>query len=253
MPREDYAEFVEKFKPKSTTDDCYTPEPVYEEVVRWCESEYGVERSSIVRPFFPGGDYERERYPDGCCVVDNPPFSILSRIVRFYCSKSVPFFLFAPTLTLFTASEQPVTYLACGCTVTYANGAKVNTSFITNMEPSEVRAKSAPGLRAMVQSAADAAAKAGKRQVRKLDLPVEVVTAARLAYLAKHGVELSVTRGESVRVSRLDNDAGSGIFGGGFLTSERAAAERAAAERAAAERIALSPREAEIVRALGAS
>lgn len=55
MPREDYAEFVEKFKPKSTTDDCYTPEPVYEEVVRWCESEYGVERSSIVRPFFPGG------------------------------------------------------------------------------------------------------------------------------------------------------------------------------------------------------
>ena len=49
MPREDYAEFVEKFKSKSTTDDCYTPEPVYEEVVRWCESEYGVERSSIVR------------------------------------------------------------------------------------------------------------------------------------------------------------------------------------------------------------
>lgn len=81
-----------------------------------------------------------------------------------------------------------------------------------------------------------------------IDLPVEVVTAARLAYLAKHGVELSVMRGESVRVSRLDNDAGSGIFGGGFLISERAAAERAAAER-----IALSPREAEIVRALDAS
>lgn len=35
--------------------------------------------------------------------------------------------------------------------------------------------------------------------------------------------------------------------------AERAAAERAAAERAAAERIALSPREAEIVRALDAS
>ena len=248
MPKQEYSEFVEKFKPKSTTDDCYTPEPVYEEVVRWCESEYGVERSSIVRPFFPGGDYERERYPDGCCVVDNPPFSILSRIVRFYCSQSVPFFLFAPTLTLFTASEQPVTYLACGCTVVYANGAKVNTSFITNMEPSEVRAKSCPELRAAVQKASDRAAKAGKKQVRKLEMPMEVVTAARLAYLAKHGVELTVMRGESVRVSRLDNDSGSGIFGGGFLISERAAAERAAAER-----IALSPREAGIVRALGAS
>lgn len=63
------------------------------------------------------------------------------------------------------------------------------------------------------------------------------------AAAAKLGVELSVTRGESVRVSRLDNDAGSGIFGGGFLISERAAAER----------IALSPREVGIVRALGAS
>lgn len=248
MPKQEYSEFVEKFKPKSTTDDCYTPEPVYEEVVRWCESEYGVERSSIVRPFFPGGDYERERYPDGCCVVDNPPFSILSRIVRFYCSQSVPFFLFAPTLTLFTASEQPVTYLACGCTVVYANGARVSTSFITNMEPSEVRAKSCPELRAAVQKASDRAAKAGKKQVRKLEMPMEVVTAARLAHLAKHGVELTVMRGESVRVSRLDNDSGSGgIFGGGFLLSERAAAERAAAER-----ITLSPREAGIVRALGA-
>ena len=141
-----------------------------------------------------------------------------------------------------------MTYLACGCDVTYGNGAKISTSFITNMEPSEVRAKSAPGLRAMVQSAADAAAKAGKRKVRKLDLPVEVVTAARLAYLAKNGVELTVMRGESVRVSRLDNDSGSGIFGGGFLISERAAAERAAAER-----IALSPREVGIVRSLDAS
>lgn len=106
MPKQEYSEFVEKFKPKLTTDDCYTPDPVYEEVVRWCESEYGV--------------------------------------------------------------------------------------------------------------------------------------------------ELTVIRGESVRVSSLDNDSGSGIFGGGFLISERAAAERAAAERAAAERISLSPREVEIVRSLGA-
>ncbi len=29
---EDYEGFVEKFKPKKTTDDCYTPEPVYEAI-----------------------------------------------------------------------------------------------------------------------------------------------------------------------------------------------------------------------------
>ena len=38
----------------------------------------------------------------------------------------------------------------------------------------------------------------------------------------------------------------SGIFGGAFLLSERAAAERAAAERAAAERAAAERAEAEV-------
>lgn len=39
---------------------------------------------TIVRPFWPGGDYEDFDYPTGCVVIDNPPFSILSKIVRFY-------------------------------------------------------------------------------------------------------------------------------------------------------------------------
>ena len=33
----EYKEFVEKFKPKKTTDDCYTPPNIYEAVVGWCE------------------------------------------------------------------------------------------------------------------------------------------------------------------------------------------------------------------------
>ena len=112
---------------------------------------------------------------------------------------------------------------------------------------SEVRAKSCPELRAAVQKASDMAAKAGKKQVRKLEMPMEVVTAARLAYLAKHGVVFQVTRDESMRVSKLDCDASGGIFGGGFLLSERAAAERAAAER-----LTLSAKEREMVLSLGA-
>lgn len=31
----DYDGFVEKFKPKRTTDDCYTPPAVYEAVKGW--------------------------------------------------------------------------------------------------------------------------------------------------------------------------------------------------------------------------
>lgn len=37
---ETYEEFVGKFKPKLTTDDCYTPENVYETVKAWAIKEY---------------------------------------------------------------------------------------------------------------------------------------------------------------------------------------------------------------------
>ena len=35
MKGETYEQFVEKFKPKRTTDDCYTPPQVYETVLKW--------------------------------------------------------------------------------------------------------------------------------------------------------------------------------------------------------------------------
>lgn len=98
---DEYNDFVDKFKEKKTTDDCYTPDNVYEAVADFVAAEYGVKREDMVRPFFPGGDYRSEKYPEGCCVVDNPPFSILAEIQRFYQERGIPFFLFGPTLTIF--------------------------------------------------------------------------------------------------------------------------------------------------------
>ena len=37
----DYDGFVEKFKPKKTTDDCYTPEPVYSALVKYIDENGG--------------------------------------------------------------------------------------------------------------------------------------------------------------------------------------------------------------------
>ncbi len=80
---EDYEGFVEKFKPKKTTDDCYTPLLVYEAIANWAAKTSTSSTSpEFMRPFYPGGDYEKEDYSGGV-VVDNPPFSILSKIVRF--------------------------------------------------------------------------------------------------------------------------------------------------------------------------
>ena len=133
---EEYNEFTGKFEPKKTTDDCYTPDKVYEAVASWVAERYGVDRSRFVRPFYPGGNYEGETYPDGCAVVDNPPFSIMVKILRFYIEHGVKFFLFAPTLTLFSGRNlDGITYIPTASDITYENGAKVATSFVTNMEP----------------------------------------------------------------------------------------------------------------------
>ena len=83
----DYDDFVEKFKPKKTTDDCMTPPEVMEVVNSYVERRWGIDRSRFVRPFWPGGDYEHTDYPDGGVVVDNPPFSMLANIKRFYLAR----------------------------------------------------------------------------------------------------------------------------------------------------------------------
>lgn len=40
----DYDAFVEKFKPKKTTDDCMTPDNIYQTVVDWAVEEYEIVR-----------------------------------------------------------------------------------------------------------------------------------------------------------------------------------------------------------------
>ena len=249
---DDYKAFVDKFKPKKTTDDCYTPENVYEAVASWVESEYGVDRSDFVRPFWPGGDYERFDYPDGCIVVDNPPFSILTPICSFYRMHGIRFFLFAPAMSCFLRVEGTCAVCASAA-ITYENGAAVRTSFITDMEPDYV-ARTAPSLFDAIEAANDENLKKAKKSVPKYEFPMHVVTAAKLGWMSVHHTDLRIRRSEAARITSLDamDAAGKGgIFGGGYLLSERAAAERAAAERAAAERWKLSERELGMVELLG--
>lgn len=121
-----YQAFVDKFKPKKTTDDCYTPENVYRVVLDWVVKEYGIDPNNIVRPFYPGGNYMTEDYPEGCTVVDNPPFSIISKIVNNYNRAGIKYFLFAPYLTNFTSKEK-ASHIITGTNITYENGADVPT------------------------------------------------------------------------------------------------------------------------------
>ena len=226
---ENYAAFEEKFKPKLTTDDCYTPEPVYEAVAAWVTKEYELRRERIVRPFWPGKDYQAVEYGYEDVVVDNPPFSIVAQIVRFYCAAGVRFFIFAPALTLFTATECQVCYLPCGVSITYANGANVATSFITNLDAAQVRC--APDLYRAVEAANKAVQAAMVKTVPKYSYPPEVITAALCQKWAQYGVDFTVMPEECIFVGALDaqREARKKIFGGGYLLRPAAAAAAAAA------------------------
>jgi len=236
---EEYAKFVEKFKPKKTTDDCYTPENVFNAVAEWAASRYGFDKSAIVRPFWPGADYRRKQYPPECVVLDNPPFSILNKIIRFYIENGIRFFLFSPALTLFTAANIPgVQFISSGSSITYANGAEVNTAFVTNLGDHEIVAEACPDLHRIIKTANAINLKVQKKQLRNLQYPDAIITAARMNYFAVHNTPFQIRRKDAIFVRDIDNNGGKGIFGGAFMLSERAAAERAAAERAAAERAA---------------
>jgi len=106
---------------------------VYDAVLEWVRDKYDLGDAPIVRPFRPGGDYQSEEYPEGCVVVDNPPFSILASIRRWYTERGIKYFLFAPSLTIFM--RDMIDCVVCTfANIEYANGAKVRTSFVTNLD-----------------------------------------------------------------------------------------------------------------------
>lgn len=239
---EEYKAFVEKFKPKKTTDDCYTPDNVYEAVLEWVCERYDVKPENVVRPFWPGGDYMRFPYKSDSVVVDNPPFSILSQITDFYLAHEIPFFLFAPTLTNFSSGMDKVCHVIVASAVTYENGAVVDTSFITNMDDLLVLADTDLAKRIKEEDEKNRKAKA--KSLPKYAYPPQLVTAAMVRYIVSHGVPYRLKKSDAFHVRALDHQraAGKSIFGSGFLISEKAAAEKAAAEK-----WKLSDRELQIV------
>ena len=254
---EDYEAFVRKFDKAAakTTDDCYTPPAIYEAVLGWLKGEVDLEGKEIMRPFYPGGDYKAEEYGGDCVVVDNPPFSIFSEIVTYYLAMGVKFFLFAPALTLTSASvsgrkDVDVTYITCGVNVTYANGAKVCTSFVSNLF-GDVRLWCCHGLYMAVRDADEKQREEKKKtaSMPKYVYPDNVTSAAYLNKISK-GADLKIMKDECHRIQSLQSQRriGKSIFGNGFLLSDEAATRKEASELAAYKNAAIERGERERIR-----
>lgn len=238
----EYEVFVEKFKPSRTTDDCFTPTAVYMVIRDWACEKFDINPANVVRPFYPGGDYEKFEYTTDSVVVDNPPFSILSQIIDFYVERDIGFFLFAPSLTAMglLRNRDRVCVVFADAKITYENGAIVNTAFVTNLCPETTIMTSPPLARAIKN--ADREARTERRQSKalpKYSYPPHVLTGAMCGCLSRH-VSFSVPRNSGRFISSLDaqKESGAAIFGGGLLLSEKAAAEKTAAEKTAAEKAA---------------
>lgn len=203
---------------KKSTDEHFTPPKVYKVVRDYVCDKYGFDVSSCVRPFWPDTDYKAYYYPNNCLVLDNPPFSILSEIVKYYNKRNINYFLFAPHLTLFACINA--NNIVTGSVISYDKGKNVKTSFVTNLGKSKIEGD--PKLAKLVADAANDVPKA--KTLPKYDYPVEVVTSAILGKYVKKGLSFKFDSNEICRVGTLDaqKTAKKAIFGGGYFLSREA-------------------------------
>lgn len=224
-----YDAFAKKFDPKKTTDECWTPEPVYDAILGWLKERVDLTGKTIRRPFHPDGDYveEAKTYTADDVVVDNPPFSILAEIRRYYIYMGIPYFLFAPHLTLFSGRGIEDTGIITHANITYANGAKVLTSFVSNMFGT-LRLMTAPQMAEAIEIAErEAKAQSMPPPPPRYDYPSNVVTSSILARTLDSGVVLKIDASECIFIRRLEaqKPQKKSIFGGGFLVSDERAKE----------------------------
>jgi hypothetical protein len=248
---DNYDAFVDKFEVKKTTDDCYTHPDVFRVVLDYVQKHISLEGLEIIRPFFPNGDFESVDYTENCIVIDNPPFSIISKICRYYIERDIKFFLFAPHMTLFS-SDLKCTAIVVGADIVYENAAVVKTSFLSNIF-NDLRVLGSSELHHNLKEVN----KTNKISLPKYEYPKNILTVSKVQKMVEHGIDFKLKYSECSHCSQLDAQKPhkKTLFGSGFLISEKAAAEKAAAEKAAAEtetRIIweLSKKELEIIKSL---
>lgn len=215
--KETYEEFLEKFQEKHTTDECYTPKAVYDVVCNFVRKLPGVGNRPFVRPFYPGGDYENYEYPEGCIVVDNPPFSIISKIIRFYEMNGIDFFLFSQHVTVIVRGVN-ATYVITDVTIKYENGAKINTSFITSLIP-DVKIWMCGSLADEIRGCQGMQ----KDKLNKYRHNKNIITPALLGKYIRKDTDLKIPKKECIEISNSDfmRNIGKSLFGNGYIISDR--------------------------------
>lgn len=255
----DYDGFLQKLEVKKTTDDCYTPKEVMDIIINYVNDKYPLKDKKIIRPFFPGGDFESIDYSGDCVVIDNPPFSIVSNICKYYLERDIKFFLFCPHLTAFS-SDIDCTHIIASADITYENGAVIKTAFVSNLF-GDVKIIGDSALHLKFKELQ----RNNKASLPKYKYPDNIITVSKISYCVEKGISLTFDKKDVRHCRGMDAQKKHGkvLFGSGFIASDKAAAAAAAAAAEAAAAAAeaaendpiiiweLSEREKKIIKSLG--
>ncbi len=217
--------------------------------MKYVDEVYPLEGKQILRPFYPGGDYEHAEYPANGVVVDNPPFSIFTKICRFYMEHGIPFFLFGPALTIFSCCKYGATAVVTDGRIEFNNGAKVPCNFASNLF-GNVLALSSPRLEELIKECPSQNVVVA---LPKYDYPDNLLSVSDLQTLARGGVEFIVERESCAHIRNLAAmPKGKSFFGDHYLLSSAKAKAKAKAKVKAENRIPvpLSSAEIEIINSL---
>ena len=244
----DYDGFLQKLEVKKTTDDCYTPKEVMDIIINYVNDKYPLKDKKIIRPFFPDGDFESIDYSGDCVVIDNPPFSIVSNICKYYLERDIKFFLFCPHLTAFS-SDIDCTHIIASADITYENGAVIKTAFVSNLF-GDVKIIGDSALHLKFKELQ----RNNKASLPKYKYPDNIITVSKISYCVEKGISLTFDKKDVKHCRGMDAQKKHGkvLFGSGFIASDKAAAAAAAAENDTIIIWELSEREKKIIKSLGA-
>lgn len=249
----EYNEWLDKFKPRHTSDDCFTPSNIYTVIKDMVCKRWSIDPATVCRPFYPGGDYEHFDYANRV-VIDNPPFSLTHEIVMFYTARNIPFFIFCSGRTPlpFGARSADVTCVITFSNIVYDNGTKVPTSFLTNLENSDVLIETWPALYDELEKANLAQAKKLGTETRprtKCIYPKNLFSLASLSQI--HDVPITIHRKQAALVQAANEYS---IYGNGILVSDdtadmliRAREQHELMKKQRERQLTLSPEQMQIV------
>lgn len=245
----------------NTNDECYTSPEVYDTVLNYAIERYNLQGKHIVRPFVPNGNYQQYVYGKNDVVIDNPPFSMASKITNWYIDHNIPFFLFINGLygvSLSRGLHGKATVITTNANVSFyhkGNEKNIKLGFVTNMDQKNIIVRGDATLTNRLNGLVK------KKSFKRYHYPDNFLKNNDILAALQRNVELKLTTDNCLFEDNLDYHKAKtngksqrlSVFGGGYLVDDKLYEEFKASLKQDLPNtycVTLSPREKKLVEEL---